>query len=130
MTDQLAKALEAASKNAGSLEQLFVANGDQNSADEADQAQVDLLFAATKANANNALQTLGTTADNQAALSKLTAEMDAKTAALAKSEANLQKFVTLAGDGVKLATSLAAVPPNITGGMSAVKSMLSTLGVK
>jgi hypothetical protein len=129
VNDGVAKALEGASRNASSLEQLFVANGDDNGASQASQAQADLLFAAAAANANNALQTLGTTAGNQQALTKITANMEAKTRQLATSEANLQKFVSLAADATTLATAVAAVPPDVAGGISAVNRMLSTIGV-
>ena len=129
MNDDLAHALEAASNNAGALEALLDGDGDADGATKADKAQTDLLFAAQRANANNAIQTLGTTADNQKRLTALTGQMAAVTAQLAKDEANLQKFVSLATDAARLATALVAVPPNVAGGIAAVSGMSQTLGI-
>ncbi len=129
MNDDLARALEATSNNAGALEALLDSTGDEVGAAAANKAQTDLLFAAVQANANNAMLTLGTTAVNQTRLRVLTGQMDAVTIQLAQNEANLHKFVSLATDAAKLVGAFHEVPPNIVGGISAVTSMSSTLGI-
>jgi len=129
MNDDVAKAFEKASDNAGALEQLLSENGDQDGATQADEAQIALLVAATKANAQNALQKLGTTQTNQQALKKLTENMDAKTAQLAQDEASLRKFVSIAADATGLIKAVSSVPPDVSDGIAAVQHILSTIGV-
>jgi len=128
MSDDLATALESASNNAGALETLLDSQGNDAGATDADSAQRRLLFAAMEANAVDAMQKLGTTAANQQALKSLTNNMAADTANLAKSEANLQKFVALGTAAVTLAASLVATPVNVIGGLGAVTAMLQALG--
>ena len=125
MNDDLATALEAASNNASALEAICTNPDD---ADQADIAQRRLLFAAMEANSVSAMEKLGTTEQNQANLNKLTTNMNNDTAALAKSEANLAKFVALGTSAVGLAGALVATPVNVAGGMAAVGAMLATLG--
>lgn len=128
MNDDLATALEAASNNAGALEQILADQGDDAGATSADTAQRNLLFAAQRANAVNAMQSLGITQQNQQNLTKLTQNMDATTQQLAQSEANLQKFVTLGTYAVSLAGAL-VTPVNVAAGIAAVKGMIQTLGL-
>lgn len=129
MNDKLATALEAASNNAAALEELLVENGDEQGAEKADLAKINLRIAAEKANAANAIATLGTTAANQAKLQKLAEQMDDVTAHLAQSEANLAKFVSIGTSAANLAVAITTVPVNVMGGISAVQAMLSTLGI-
>ena len=129
MNDDLATALEAASNNASALVQILTEDGTDEQVVDADRAQRRLLFAATEANAVNAIKKLGTTTQNQQNLTKLSAQMDTVTQRLSQDEANLAKFVSLGADALNLSTALSSTPINVSGGMSAVVGMLSTLGV-
>jgi hypothetical protein len=128
MNDDLANALEAASNDAGQLEALLLQNGNIAGAQDADQAQRDLLNAAALANNVNAMQKLATTTKAQQNLQKLVGGMNEATSSLATDESNLTTFVTLGTTATKLATALAA-PINVANALSAVQAMISELGL-